>query len=110
MLIVNAQVVREPSEHLKRAFESGLSLIYIGIHEVSKIYWMPLACTLNVCMSFPGVMQGDNENIQMNLVFAPCSQLNRFYCCIGLKSDMALYNNARNILKHVNMSRPINLL
>ena len=39
-------------------------------------------CTLNVCMSFPGMMQGDNENIKVNLVFAPCLQLNRFYCCI----------------------------
>ena len=36
---------------------------------------MPLACTLNVCISFPGMMQGDNENIKVNLVFAPCLQL-----------------------------------
>ena len=54
----------------KRAFESGLSLIYIGIHDVSKFNWLPL--TLNACMSFPGMMQGDNENIKVNLVFALC--------------------------------------
>ena len=66
----------------KRAFESGLSLIYIGIHDVSKFNWMPLACILNVCMSLPGMMQGDNENIKVNLVFALCLQLNRFSCCI----------------------------
>ena len=53
----------------QRAFESSLPLIYIGIHDVSKFNWLPLACTLNVCMSFPGMMQGDNENIKVNLVF-----------------------------------------
>ena len=57
----------------QRAFESGLSLIYIGIHDVSKFNWMPLAHTLNMCMPFPGMMQGDNENIKVNLVFALCS-------------------------------------
>ena len=33
-----------------RAFESNL---YIGINDVSKFNWMPLACTLHVCMSLP---------------------------------------------------------
>ena len=33
-------------------------------------------------VSFPCMMQGDNENIKVNLVFAPCLQLNRFYCHI----------------------------
>ena len=58
------QVAREPSEHTKskRAFESGLSLIYLDSHDVSKFNWMSFACTLNVCVAFPGMMQGDNEN------------------------------------------------
>ena len=43
-------------------------------------------------MSFPGMMQGDNENIKVNLVFAPCSQLNRSIVVFGLVSNMALYN------------------
>ena len=63
----------QESDEPKRAFEFGLSLICIDIHDVSKFNWMPLACTLNVCMSFPGMMQGDNENIKVNLVFTPCS-------------------------------------
>ena len=65
-----------------RAFESGLSLICIDGHEVTKFYWLPVTYTLNMCMSFPGMMQGDNENIKVNLVFILCLQLNGFYCCI----------------------------
>ena len=49
---------------------------------MSKFYWLPLAWTLNVCMSFPGMMQGDNENIKVNLGITLCLQLFRFYCCI----------------------------
>ena len=56
----------------ERAFESGLSLICIDSDDVSKFKWMPLACTLNVCMSFPGMMQGDKENIKVNLGIASC--------------------------------------
>ena len=79
-------------DHCIRAFESGLSLLYTDIHDVSKFNWMPLACTVNMCItsycslnvyvSFPCMMQGDNENIKVNLVLATCLQLNRFYCHI----------------------------
>ena len=74
------------------AFDSGLSLLYTDIHDVSKFNWMPLACTLlmhitsfwslTVYVSFPCMMQGDNENIKVNLVLAMCSHLNRFFCHI----------------------------
>ena len=43
-------------------------------------------------MSFPDMMQGDKGNIKLNLGIALVSQLTRFYCCICLYSDMALYN------------------
>ena len=39
---------------------------------MSKFNWMPFACNSNVCMSVPGMMQGDNENIKVNLVIASC--------------------------------------
>ena len=65
-----------------RVNREPLSLICLDRHDVSKFNWLPLACTLNVCVSFPGMMQGDNKNIKGNLVFALCSQLNRLYCCI----------------------------
>ena len=29
--------------------------------------WMPLACTLNMNVSFYGMMQGDEGNIKVNL-------------------------------------------
>ena len=32
---------------LDDAFESGLSLLYTDIHDVSKFNWMPLACTVH---------------------------------------------------------------
>ena len=56
----------------ERAFESGLSLICTDSHDVLKFNWMPLACILNVCMSFPGMMQGDNENMKVNLGITLC--------------------------------------
>ena len=58
--------------------------------------WITSYCSLTMYMSFPCMMQGDNENIKVNLVFTTCLQLNRFYCHIwswnGLVSHMALYN------------------
>ena len=57
---------------VNRAFESGLSLICIDIHDVSKFDWVSFACTLNLCVAFPGMMQGDNENIKVNLVITSC--------------------------------------
>ena len=56
----------------KRAFESGLSLICIDSHDVSKFNWMSFTWTLNMCASFPGMMQGDNENIKVNLGITLC--------------------------------------
>ena len=52
--------------------------------------------SLTVYVSFPCIMQGDNENIKVNLVLTMCLWLNRFHCpnwsWNGLVSDTALYN------------------
>ena len=54
----------------------------ISVEHVLHSDWMSFAWTLNVCVSFPGMMQGDNENIKMNLGIASCSRLIRFCRCI----------------------------
>ena len=53
---------------------------------MSKFNWLHLSCTLNVCVSFPGMMQGDNENIKENLGITLCLKLLRFrHCILSLK-------------------------
>ena len=51
-----------------------------------------ISCPLNMYVSFPDMMEGDKGNIKVNLGITSIKQLIRFYHCICLYSDMALYN------------------
>ena len=55
----------------------------------------PGVCSLDVYVSFPGMMQDDKGNIKVNLGIASVQQLPGIYCGISvfcLYTDMVLYN------------------
>ena len=56
--------------------------------------WLAL-CTLNMNLSFYGMVQGDKGNIKINLGITSLWQLNRFYHCI-----LSLQQNS--VIQHKN--------